>query len=329
MQFSSYFIIILISGFLNGLLALQPVPAKAPQTFVTLNAQRGCRVHIAAWLSPSCTHCATYFMEDIPKIASMPGFCLDLHLIPYLYFLDKPVSILVNSQGPENLLRNADLFFRNQHKWLDLSADRTPIEKYTEERKEDLEKFLKDIEIHQPQKFQRIKSYLESTDPFLYVKMFALNFFTIEHLEKYLPKGDEELINDLSIALISNLPKKDNDIVKFSPFFTDIYNQLIPDEKLQNGILTISSAENLLKTSDPSWSIDSFPKNITHPHTRKFAERANIDIEIEPEDIQDADDEISDNEDEDPELSNRLKGILAGLEDTNEEHTSENQTNKH
>jgi len=329
MQFFSCFIIFLISGFLNSVLALQPVPAKTPQTFVTLNAQRGCRVHIAAWLSPSCTHCASYFMEDIPKIAAMPGFCLDLHLIPYLYFLDKPVSILINSQGPENLLKNADLFFRNQNKWLDLSADRTPIEKYTEERKEDLGKFLKDIESNQPQNFQRIKNYLDSTDPFLYVKMFALNFFTIEHLEKYLPKGDEELINELSIALISNLPKKDNDIVKFSPFFTDLSNQLIPDEKLQNGILTPNNAEDFLKVNDPSLSIDSFSKNISPAHPKKIAERANIDIDIEPEDIQDADDETSESEDEDPELSNRLKGILAGLEDDTDEDASEDRTNKH
>ncbi len=287
MRFFSYFAVLLPLCLLSNALALQPAQAKKPQTFITLSAQTGCKVHIAAWLSPSCAHCAEYFINDIPKITAMPGFCLDLHLVPYLYALDRPVSILIISQGPNNILKNADLFFRNQSKWLDISAERT-IEKHMAEREEDLAKFLKDIKKDPSKNFKRIKNYLVANDEYLYVKMFALNFFTIDHLEKYLPKENKELINELSIELISNLPKKDNDIVKFSPFFTDLSGQLIPDEKLHGGILTPDVAEDMLKMAG-----QSIPAPVA-PSTYK-AERTQ-NIEEDDKDIQYADEEIETNE---------------------------------
>lgn len=302
MRFFSYFIVILTSCFFNKALALESAQATKPQTFITLGAQKGCRVHVAAWLSLSCVHCAGYFINDIPKIAAMPGFCLDLHFIPYLYALDRPVSILIISQGPNNILKNADLFFRNQSKWLYISAERT-IEKHMAEREEDLAKFLKDIKKDPSKNFKRIKNYLVANDEYLYVKMFALNFFTIDHLEKYLPKENKELINELSIELISNLPKKDNDIVKFSPFFTDLSGQLIPDDKLHGGILTPDAAEDMLKMAG-----QSIPVHVT-PSAYK-AERTQ-NIEEDDKDIQYADE---DNTDEHSKLDKDLQDILKELE---------------
>ncbi|MCE2715844.1 MAG: hypothetical protein ACK4V2_01945 [Pseudomonadota bacterium] len=279
-----------------------------PSIFVTLNNQNTCKVHIAAWLSPSCSHCAEYFSEDIPKITSLPGFCLDFHLVPYLYLLDKPVAILIASQGPENIFKNAAIFFKHQNDWLEKSASREK----KEDREKDLQDFLNSIQKN-TMDFNEIREYLEADDKFLYVKMFALQFFSIKHLKKYLPKGDEELINEISIALISNLPKKDDDIVKFSPFFTDLAGQLIPDEHLHNGILTPSVAEDMLKivtsTINPS---------------AKIATRANNISDEDDMDIQDADEDVSDiydvdegnayDAEEDPELSHKLNDILQEIE---------------
>lgn len=310
------YLVLLFSSFsYNTVLALQQ-PKKGSalipknySPFVTLNAQKGCKVHVAAWLSPSCSHCAEYFSTDIPKITSLPGFCLDLHLVPYLYLLDKPVAILIASEGTKNLLKNAAIFFRHQNDWLDKSATRES----KEDREEDLGNFLKSIEIGNDEIFNEIKDYLDADDRFLYVKMFALKFFSIKHLKKYLPKGDEELINDVSISLVSNLPKKDNDIVKYSPFFTDTSGQLIPDEYLHNGILTPSVAEDMLKAADSSINTST-----------KIATRT-TDLIDDEEDIQDADElneetvedeENTYNIENDPELSKKLGNILEKIETT-------------
>ena len=71
-------LIMILSPFLWGAMAVNKMQ-QLPKTYITLNAQQGCSVHVAAWISPSCTHCAEYFAHDIPKIIAMPGFCLDLH----------------------------------------------------------------------------------------------------------------------------------------------------------------------------------------------------------------------------------------------------------
>ena len=114
-------LIIILCPFLWGRVA--PIQ-QPPETYITLNAKKGCSVHVAAWLSPSCTHCAEYFSADISKITAIPGFCLDLHFFPHLYLLDKPVSILIWSQGSDNAYKIAEMFFKNQSKWLDISASR-------------------------------------------------------------------------------------------------------------------------------------------------------------------------------------------------------------
>jgi len=275
-------LIMILSPFLWGGMAVNKMQ-QLPKTYITLNAQQGCSVHVAAWISPSCTHCAEYFAHDIPKIIAMPGFCLDLHFFPHLYLLDKPVSILILSQGPDNVLRNADFFFKNQNKWLEISASREKIK----DREEDLEKFLKDIEADSSKNVQKIKNYLVANDPFLYVKMFALNIFSVEHLEHYLPKGDVDLISELSMALVKDLPRKDGAAVNFSPAFTNISGQLIPDDKLNNGILTPSVAEDMLKTAGPF-----VPRQIARViRQKKVATKAqHIDID---DDIQDADEDES------------------------------------
>lgn len=206
----------------------------------------------------------------------------------------------MQAKGRKEYQKMQKFFFKHQNDWLDRSASR----ERKEDRQEDLQKFL--VSIRENEKYEEIKEYLEADDAFLYVKIFALQFFTIHHLKKYLPKGDEELINNVSIALVSNLPKKDNDIVKYSPFFTDLSGNLIPDEYLYNGILTPSVAEKMLNMTDLSL---------------KIATRTNIEDE---EDIQDAD-EMSEDDKEieghqhnvtsDPEFSEKLNSILEEIED--------------
>lgn len=273
-------LIMILSPFLCGGMAGNKMQ-QLPKTYITLNAQQGCSVHVAAWISPSCPHCAEYIAHDIPKIIALPGFCLDLHFFPHLYLLDKPVSILIWSQGQDNVLRNADFFFKNQNKWLEISASREKIK----DREEDLEKFLKDIEADSSKNVQKIKNYLVASDPFLYVKMFALNIFSVEHLEHYLPKGDVDLISELSLALVKDLPRKDGAAVNFSPAFTNTSGQLLPDDKLNNGILTLSVAEDMLKTEGPF-----VPRQIARVIAQKKVATKAQHIVID-EDIQDADED--------------------------------------
>jgi hypothetical protein len=68
------------------------------------------------------------------------------------------------------------MFFKNQSKWLDISASREK----QKDREEDLQSYIKDLESNLPksaeesEKIRKIKNYLVANDPFLYVKMFAL-----------------------------------------------------------------------------------------------------------------------------------------------------------
>lgn len=249
MSFIVLIIAILSSFEWSNLVAEQPLSRPLPKTHITLNAQKGCAVHVAAWLSPSCTHCAEYFVKDIPEITSLPGFCMDLHFLPHLYLLDMPVAILIWSQSPNDVIKNAALFFNNQREWLEKSASR---EKMDDPRRiSDIEEFLQELK-SDPSKVKdipRIKAYLTPEDPFLHVKIFALRHFNVEHLERYLPKNSVD--QTLSTALLSNLPRKDDAVVKFGPAFTNLSGQLLPDSQLNNGILTPSAAKNLLNAAGP------------------------------------------------------------------------------
>lgn len=246
-------IIVILSSFLWGEVSAPTKTIQPPsRTYIPLGGQKGCAVTINVWLSPSCDHCADYFTHDIPKITAMPGFCMNLHFLPGLYLLDMPVTILIWSQGPDNAYKNAEVFFKNQKEWRDRSTSKPDDPK----RAEDIEEFLQEIQ-SDPFKVAKVRNYLVANDPFLYVKIFALRYFSIEHLEKYLPKGDTLLNSPISYALLEGLPRKEGSkdlpgpVVNFSPAFTDVNGKLLPDSKLKYGILTPSAAEDLLKSAGP------------------------------------------------------------------------------
>jgi len=278
--------------FLFGNVILAKLEATLPKTSITLNAARGCRVHIAAWLSPSCTHCAEYFVSDLAKIVQMPGFCVDLHSLPHLYLLDMPVSVLIWSQGQDNAYKNAEIFYKNQDQWLGKSISRDKPD--DSRRITDREDFFK--EMASSKDLPKIKAYLDdSRDQYLYVKMFALRHFGVGHLEKYLPKG-LPLDKDLSMALFNDLPSKNGKAINFSPAFTSASGQLLPDSQLDRGILTESAAANLLTMSGPivpSATVPSpvavppamVPKSKLAPPAKKVSRKENL---VE-DDAQDAD----------------------------------------
>ena len=290
-------IIAVLSPFLWG-----AAPVKNTQqtlrTHIPLNTQKGCAVRVNVWLSPSCTHCSEYFAHDIPKITALPGFCVDLHFLPNLYLLDMPVAVLIWSQGPDNAYKIAELFFKNQSKWLDKSTSKEDDPK----RAQDIEEYLQEIKAD-TSKVVKVKNYLVASDPFLYVKIFALSYFSIEHLEKYLPKGDTTLNSIISLTLMKDLPRKEGSVVNFSPAFTDTTGQLLPDSQLKYGILTPSAAEDILKAVAPvagqsvsppiAAPVTSTPTPVTPiaPALPKVAEKAQIDVE-DDRDVQDADDEL-------------------------------------
>ncbi len=292
-------VLLILLAFFGNNLDANGAPAL-PKTSITLNNQRGCAVHIAAWLSPSCVHCAEYFSSDIPKIAQMPGFCLDLHFMPHLYLLDMPVAILIWSQGSANAYKNAELFYQNQSDWLDKSSSREKID--DPRRATDLTNFFTEIASSSPNDLPRIKAYLAPSDPYLYVKIFALRHFGVAHLERYLPKGQVDA--KLSMALLNNLPRKDDKAINFSPAFTSDSGQLMPSSQLSRGILTVEAATDLLKAAGPfvPHEMAPIPAPKLAPKTA-FASRKVVDKKAAPaeaydDDIQDADAEVVDGYDE-------------------------------
>ncbi len=268
-------------------------PSALPKTSITLNNKKGCAVHIAAWLSPSCTHCAEYFTTDIPEIVKMPGFCLDLHFLPHLYVLDMPVAVLIWSQGPDKAYKIAEFFYKGQNEWLGISAAR---EKFDDPRRvEDLNSYFASIQSDKSKNLAKIKAYLEPSDPYLYVKIFALRYFSVEHLEKYLPKGRVD--TNISMSLLSNLPSKDGKAIIFSPAFTSTTGQLMPDSQLHRGILTSDAAKELLKKTAPFVPQSTVPQTTKPTPKKAIAKKAapivdEVDDEVEDSDIQDADDPI-------------------------------------
>lgn len=301
-----------------------------PQTSVTLNSDRGCSVHIGAWLSPSCTHCAEYFTSVLPKLASKPGFCIDYHSLPHMYLMDMPVSVLIWSQGPDNAIRNAKLFYRKQSDWLTPSVDKGNVSDPS--RKDDIEEFLKEmLNKFSSETISRIRSYLSPTDPSLYVKIFALkNGFSIEHLQRFLPNGSAD--EAISRSLLQDLPRTmsangDMAVVKYSPAFTFVKNgTLIPDEQLDGKILTEDSADAMLKKAGPPVLLPKINAREIKPSTnhrptdikKALAKRSvKIDIEEDDEDIQEADDDEIDplaeddsDEDEVTAMSERLQAVI-------------------
>ncbi len=277
-----------IVGFIIGNFSANA--ASLPQTSITLkNPQGRCAVQVAVWLSPSCAHCAGYFSDEIPKITGLPGFCMDLHFFPHLYLLDMPIAVLIWSQGPENAYRIAELFYKGQNEWLSSSSSRDKVD--DSRRVDDLNDYLNSIK-NNPS-FQKIKDYLDPRDPYLYVKIFALRHFSIEHLGKYLPKG-KAIDTNLSLALLKGLPIKDGKVVNFSPVFTK-NGDLIPDSQLQRGILTKDIAEKMLQTAAtlPNKNVEQHlppaPKNAPPKKTIKKSQPKKIEIKPEDKDIQDAD----------------------------------------
>ncbi|MCX7343807.1 MAG: hypothetical protein NT128_06665 [Proteobacteria bacterium] len=269
--------------------------ASSPKTSITLkNPQGTCKVQVAAWLSPSCAHCAGYFSDEIPKITGLPGFCLDLHFFPHLYPLDMPIAVLIWSQGPENAYRIAELFYKGQNEWLSSSSSRDKVD--DSRRVDDLNEYLNSIK-NNPS-FQKIKDYLDPRDPYLYVKIFALRHFSVEHLEKYLPKG-KAIDTNLSLALLKDLPIKDGEVVKFSPAFT-IAGNLIPDSQLERGILTKDIAGKMLQTAA------TLPNNNVAqplpPAAVKKSQPKKIEIKPEDKDIQDADGDVHMQDTDDSEM---------------------------
>jgi hypothetical protein len=196
---------------------------------------------------------------------------MNLHFLPSLYLLDMPIVILIWSQGPDNAYKIAEFFFKNQRGWLDKSTSKED----DPQRAKDIKEFLEEIESKNPKDKEKIRNYLVASDPFLYVKIFALRYFNIEHLEKYLPKGGIAFNSTLALSLMKDLPRKDGSTVKFSPAFTDENGQLLPDSQLKYGILTPSAAEDLLKAAGPIAATPPAPPPAeTIPATRAQAPMA-------------------------------------------------------
>lgn len=306
-----------------------------PKTYVTLNSQNGCSVHVGAWLSPSCTHCAEYFTTILPKLASKPGFCIDYHSLPHMYLMDMPVSVLIWSQGPENAVRNANLFYSKQSDWLTPSVDKGNVSDPS--RQEDINEFLKDNRFNN----NRVRAYLSPTDPALYVKIFALkNGFSIEHLEKFLPNGIAH--EGISRSLLQDLPRTmsvtgEMAVVKYSPAFTFVNNgALIPDEQLDGKILTESSADEMLKKAGPPVLLPKAPQkrprenddysehNIKKPRGNVAAKRSPAPIipDDDDDEIQEADDDLldvltedNDTQDSDDEITGMSERLQAVIEE--------------
>ena len=241
-----------------------------PQTSVTFNAAKS-RVHVTVWLSPSCTHCKDYFLEELPKIIALQGFCLELRFLPHLYVLDMAVDVLIWSQGTQKAYENAKFFYEMQSEWLNLSASRDALD--DSRRVEDLNNYLVEVKNRMPNDFESIKNYLKPNDPYLYVKMVALKRFRIEHLVQYLPSGIQMVDLNLSLALMNNLPVKDGKVVNFSPAFTSASGQVLPDDILHKGILTFDVANEMLsKAGPPMFKQNAAPavvKEPTHPKSDK------------------------------------------------------------
>lgn len=316
MLFQKFFTIICVAF---SILCRSVYADKLPQTHITLNAEKGCSVHVGAWLSPSCTHCAEYFASVLPKIASKPGFCVDFHSLPHLYPMDLPVSILIWSQGPEKSIINANLFYEKQSEWLMPSIDKSDI--HDSKRKDDIDEFINSIKNKlSPETIAKISQYLSPTDPQLYVKIFALkNGFTIEHLKHFLPNGlaDEAL----SRSLLKDLPRimsvtSEMKAVNYSPAFTFVNSgSIIPDDQLDGKILTEASADDMLKKAGPPVPLKQKEQaQFSQKHTPKHIAQRSAESEIDDEDeeIQEAEDDI-DEEDNDTDMdtmSDRLKEIL-------------------
>lgn len=299
MLFQKFFTLICL---VFSLLCTSVYAEKMPQTHITLNAERGCSVHVGAWLSPSCTHCAEYFASVLPKISSKLGFCIDFHSLPHLYPMDLPVSILIWSQGPENAMRNAKLFYRKQNDWLMPTIDKSDL--HDSNRQDDIAECLAELSNKLPQTvIAKIRQYLSSTDPQLYVKIFALkNGFTIEHLERFLPNGlaDEAL----SRSLLKDLPRLVSDksemkAVNYSPAFTFVNSgSIIPDDQLDGKILTKDSADVMLKKAGPPVPLKKKKQSkISQKHQSRHIAKRSAEtpiIDDDDDDIQDADNDITD-----------------------------------
>lgn len=313
MLFQKFFTIICLAF---SLLSTSVYAENLPQTYLTLNSERGCSVHIGAWLSPSCTHCAEYFSSILPKIASKPGFCVDFHSLPHLYQMDLPVSILIWSQGPANAINNAKLFYEKQNEWLMPSIDKADVNNPS--RKDDIAECILKLSNILPQiEIAKISQYLTPTDPQLYVKIFALkNGFTIEHLERFLPNGlaDEAL----SRSLLKDLPRimsatSEMKAVNYSPAFTFVnYGSIIPDEQLDGKILTEDTADAMLKKAGPPVPLKQKEQpKIAQKSSSKYTAKRSEETETDEEDdeIQEAEDGVDDDTDMDI-MSDRLKAIL-------------------
>lgn len=311
-MFFRRFLKLVYASFLIG--SISPIFAiKTPQTYITLNAEKGCSVRVGAWLSPSCTHCAEYFNKIMPKLTEKIGFCIDFHSLPHLYPLDMSVAILVWSQGPENAVKNAMLFYAKQDEWLIPSVNNSDVN--DDARKDDVTKFLKEMEALQPSNIARIKQYINPQDPALYVKLFALrNGFSIEHMDKFLSHSGFDA--DISRALVMDLPRSagkngEPEVVKYSPAFTDEKGDLIPDDVLDRKILTEDTADEMLKKAGPPIPLKAytppplpeFPYASEPPQKKPRTEAKKA--EIIPDDVEDDVQDV----DEDEELDEGLSDV--------------------
>ncbi len=311
-----------------------------PKTSITLNSQNGCTLHIKVWLSPSCTHCAKYFLKDLTDIAKLPGLCLDLHFLPHLYPLDLPIAVLIWSKGPEEAYKIAEFFYINQADWLSLSAARPNID--DPRRAEDLEGYLKEIQYDKSKNLAKIKAYLDPGDSYLYVKICALRYFSIEHLEKYLPKNtfnknSSNVDKNLGEALMNNLPSKGSEVLKFSPIFTSTTGELIPDGNNSNGLFVtfdtaeklLDDAKKLLEKAGPFAPNAPAPVKKQTPKTVKKSQPKKIEIKPEDNDVQDADSdsEIQDADENDDTLDNEEESEESSEEEDwkEEEEEEENE----
>lgn len=297
--------------------------AKNKEAYVTLNSENGCKVRVGAWLSPSCTHCAEYFQSVLPKILKKPGFCIDFHSLPHLYLLDMPVAVLVWSQGTDKAFKNAGLFYKKQDEWLLPSVEKSDINDSS--RINDVKKFITSIENEfSASTVRRISEYISPTDPYLYVKIFALkNGFSIDHLERYLPNGSVD--SEISRILVKDLPRMDSEkqpnektVVKYSPAFTSTSGELLPDEVLDGKILTEDSADKMLEKA-----VDLKPAPKNEPSLDDFPYKAketkNIEENEEDSEIQYADEDgLSEEEDNVDDMPEKLKALLNQISEDSE-----------
>ncbi len=251
-----------------------------------------------------------------------------------------PVAALIWCRGSDSAYNLAKLFYEKQSEWLDISSSRDKLD--DPRRVEDLKQFFEWIPANSSQNLNKITNYLEPTDPFLYVKIFALkNGFSIDELIRFLPNGRVDPA--LSIALLTDLPLKNyseansspspnsSPVINYSPAFTNVMpngatGSLISDKQLTRGILTEEDVDNILKEAGPFTTNELTAPAVIKGNGPVKAKKSPLPIEVDDDEIQEVDEEEvgDDEEDENSSINRRLNQVLDQLDDDDEEYVPAN-----